>query len=252
MIKSNNKQTKNNYTPVILSCAGALGFKTYLQIESARLGDNSGTIQLSQSTFFGFEVTPMNIGIAFMIISPIIFLLIYPMFNYFCHRIIKKMFFKENSAEKIILTCRSSLIVPIISYTVFGYFLGCYIVPFFIFPNIVHIDMVSHENLPLYILLSLVFLLFGLANHYNTIILTNKRIINSFIFFPPWTKSMFLSDIKTIQPINYAFAITSKTDKIIGVSCRNQKQANIFEQKLRAVLQKTRRIIDGYSDECNP
>lgn len=249
----NNKKTeiKNKELHNVCIQLGALsavgfGLQTYWRYESARLGDNSGTLQLTQSTFFGLESTPMNIGVVFMIIFFIASLLLYPFIAPFCYKIIERRIKRKNPKERIIFAYRPFAFSATIFYAISGFFLGCYIIPFLFFSNMTHIDMVTHNNLTLYLLLCFILLLSAFTFQYNTVILTNEQIINSFPFFPLWTKSMFLKNLKYVQKIENTLAIISKTGDTISLDAWRKKKAYIFEQKLRETLQKTRRIIDGY------
>lgn len=239
-----NKELQNACIQLgVLSTVG-FGLQAYWRCESARLGDNSGTLLLSQSIFFNLKVTPMNIGIVFIFIFFIISLLLYPILSHFCYKIVERNISKKDPTERIVFVYRPLAFMATVFHGVFGYFLGCYIIPFLFFPKIAHIDMVTQENLFLYVFLSFVILLFALAFQYNTIILTNKQIINSFLFFPPWTKNMLLSDLKLVQQVENTLLITSKTGDRISLYAWRKKKVSIFEQRLRDLLQTTRRIID--------
>ena len=251
---NNNNKPKDAYIQLAMLATVGFGLQTYWRYESSRLGDNSGTLQLSQTNFFALKSTPMNVGIIFMFIFLIASLLLYPFLSYFCHKAIKKSILKKDPKEKIVFTYKPlapvfrlvPIFAPFALYAASGWFFGCYIIPFLIFPNITHIDMVTHNNLFLYMILFFILLLSAFAFQYNTVILTEKQLINSFPFLPFWTKNILLNDIKHIQQIDNAFIISSKAGKTISISIWEKRKLDIFKQNLRGLLQKKKEKIDGY------
>lgn len=150
-------------------------------------------------------------------------------------RKIKQTFFQD----KIVYMYHPMIMVSSLAqFAIGGGFFGGYIVPFFLFSEITHIDMVTRHNVVFYIIYGIIgFLICTLWETY-TVFLTNKRIIGvscggSFII-----RKTVLSfdDIKSINKTFGGWEIISKDGTMLPLKCH--PKAKKFYNKLKELMNK--------------
>lgn len=130
---------------------------------------------------------------------------------------------KEYPNEDIL--CKFFPQVRMISFVQFmigGYFFGQIILPFFFSTEILHIDMVTRQNLLLYFLYGTAGFVFATLFEAYTVVLTNKRLIGTF----KWLGCTILPirDIKDIKKSFWGFDIMSKNNSRFPLKCSGQAE----------------------------
>ena len=179
------------------------------------------------------------------IILGLAFCLIYiPLSHFLRNKALKNIKEKLEPDESIIIEAKFRLILDFILPFFTGGFLGEYIIPFIIFPEVQRIDTIDRQYLPLCILAELIclFLAFFICNW--KIIITNKRIINAWgtkflyklkgIFFN--TEYLFYTDIKTYEYkyliwYKALYLIMSNNKKFRIADYTNSKEINSYVEK---------------------
>lgn len=80
-----------------------------------------------------------------------------------------------------------------------GVFIGGYILPFFIFKNVVQVKMVTLNSLYIFVIIAAISFIFLLFLSCYTVVLTNKRIKGIFLYNTLKSVCFLLSEIKTIN-----------------------------------------------------
>jgi len=174
-----------------------------------------------------------SISIIFGIITGIIFLIIYIILSHFLRKkALKKIENAFIEGEYIIKEAKSEFIIDFIVSFMTGAFLGMYIIPFLIYPELQSINSpytgsINREYLPLCIAIVIIALFFTLFISATKCVLTNKRIINASVF-------KFFNKFINFNHINYSDIQDLKYENVLKIETltiylRNGKNYAISE-----------------------
>lgn len=185
--------------------------------------------------FNGNLVSTAGMTVLFTFIFGVLTILISNFISGILHKKLINKINKEYPNDKIIyFFYPSSISVSIVEFFIGGGFIGGYIIPFFIFDEITHIDMVTRQNLFFFILAAIGMLVAYVLFKSYTLILTDRRIIGiSYGDFVRDTLFLF-KDIKTIQKTFGGWEIISKDEVMLPLKCH--PGAKIFYKKLKELL----------------
>lgn len=122
-----------------------------------------------------------------------------------------KEFQKENPEEEIKCIFEIPFSIRFMLPFILGDFVGYYLVPFFLYENVKQIEMVTRNNLPLYVLwLIMCFFCLIIFIYCNQTLVTNNRIVTSSAYklqnkLQKHRMNVHLENIKHVRGINYYF-----------------------------------------------
>ncbi len=147
------------------------------------------------------------------------------------HKTLMNKITKEYPLDKIICKFHPTITTALPAEFFCGGFIGGYIIPLLLFSEIIHVDMVTRENLILYILFGAAALMGCILFGSYTLVLTNKRIIG--VSYGGLIKNTLCAseDIKTIQKTFGGWEIVLKSGDILPLRCH--PKAKKFYEKLK-------------------
>lgn len=214
------------------TCALGILITIIIKQSGAHLGKNS------QYFYYGNNVVDASTAI---IIFSLIFGTMAMVISYLISTILRteliKKIIDEYPEDKIIFKYHPTIIaVSLAQFAIGGGFFGGYIVPFFVFDRVLHLDMVTTQNLPLYSLYAAIAFLICIIWETYTLFLTDKRIISiarggSIVI----SKTVLpISHIKTIKKVFGGWEIISKDNNKLPI--KFHFCAKKFQAKLQAIL----------------
>ena len=231
----NNKNENKggwNIWHVLIYCFFAIGTPTFLKYQANILGPNEKYIYSSYSFPVNIENISMILGFATFFIVFILSIILSPLLR----KLFYKSVAKRYSNEKIIY-----FYYPLVNFmhwvtACVGGFIGCYIVPFFIYPSLNHIDMVTRDNMLFYSIFIFFLLASCIGFQYCAIVLTNKRIAKVISFVLQDIVEISLNNIKNTSNEGKLFVVYSKNNGRIVLT--PSSKAKECQKKLIELLNK--------------
>lgn len=203
---------------------------SFIQHSGDHLGENPQFVYFQNNL-----VSLAGATVLFAIIFGLLTILISNIISMFLHKNLAKKATETYPHDKVIYIFHPSIIsISIAEFYIGGGFIGGYIIPFFVFNNIGHIDMVTRQNLFIYTIAGVGVLLICILFKSYTLILTNKRIIG--LSYGGLVRNTLLSfgDIKAINKAFGGWEIISKDDAVLPLKCHTK--AKMFYKKLKQLL----------------
>lgn len=150
------------------------------------------------------------------------------------HRMLINKAIKQYPKDKIIYKFQPSILTALPAEFFCGGFFGGYIIPLLLFSEIIHVDMVTRENLILYVIFGVAALTGCILLGSYTLILTNKKIIG--MSYGGIIKNIMYTpeDIKAINKAFGGWEIVLKSGDILPLKCH--PKAKKFYEKLKQLL----------------
>lgn len=178
------------------------------------------------------EDTIMYFGLAIGFALSVLSLLLRPFLGNLVFRASSRNFLED----KILFSYQPLAdFMPFVQFFI-GYFIGTCILPIIMFPDTNINKYILAVRLSLLFLFNIIAVIYSFVFQYNTITLTDKHIFCMYPCSSFFNKSMLLKDIESITRTHKEFIITSKTGGIIGLLAFKKNEANIFERKLKKIL----------------
>ena len=197
-----------------------------IQHSGDHLGENPEYV-----IFMNNSVSLTSISLQFALIFGLLGVTICIFITSILHKILINNFFKDHPFEKIVYKFHPSALTILPAEFFCCSFFGVYMVPLLIFNELIHIDMVTKENLIFYALFTIVPITGCILMGSYTLILTNNKIIG--ISFGGLVKNTLCSfrDIKTIRKTSGGWEIIFKDDNILPL--KGHPKAKKFYEKLK-------------------